>query len=290
MGTRRRPILTKSNVPIARLSTFQNEGVVPHVVVIESDHDLALLGSLEPPYFVLGKGSNTVIDPQGKYRTFVQVSPDYQRPVATENSVHVGTGIGVKAFLDFCISQGLSGLEFAAGVPASIGGMTVMNFGCWGDEMAHLITEVQLWHPQRGLLCLDNTQMAFGYRSSALQSMPGSIVLSVKLALQPDSSEAIRERVHRYLKSRSEKQPIREKTFGSTFKNPTGHFAAVLIESVGLKGQSFGGLKISDKHANFLVNTGTATFSDLMDCLRSAQEKVKAAHGVDLELEVKIAS
>ena len=286
MGTRRRPILSKLNVPIARLSTFQNEGTVPEVVVIESEHDLALLGALASPYFVLGKGSNTVIDPHGKYRVFVQVSPDYQPPIATGNSVHVGAGIGVKAFLDFCIFQGLSGLEFAAGVPASIGGMTVMNFGCWGDEMADRITAVQLWHPQRGLLWLDKTEMAFGYRSSALQS----IVLSVTLALKPDSSEAIRDRVHQYVKSRSEKQPIREKTFGSTFKNPTGHFAAALIESVGLKGQSFGGLKISEKHANFLVNTGTATFSDLTDCLRSAQEKVKATHGVELELEVKLAS
>ncbi len=290
MGTRRAPILTKPKVPISRLSTFQNEGVVPQVVVIESDKDLALLGTLDSPYFVLGKGSNTVINPDGKYQTFIQVSPDYQPPIATGNTVHVGAGIGVKAFLDFCIAQGLSGMEFAAGVPASIGGMTVMNFGCWGDEMADRIVTVQLWHPHRGILWLDKTEMAFGYRSSVLQSMPGSIVLSVTLSLQVDNSEAIRERVHHYVKSRSDKQPIREKTFGSTFKNPPGHFAAALIESVGLKGQAFGGLKISEKHANFLVNTGNATFSDLTNCLRTAQEKVLAAHGIALELEVKLAS
>lgn len=290
MGTRRSPILTKHDVPIARLTTFQNEGVVPHVHILDSEADLALLADIDTPYFVLGKGSNTVINPHGKYKTFVQISPDYQPPVATGTIVHVGAGIGVKAFLDFCIAQGLSGLEFAAGVPASIGGMTVMNFGCWGDEMADYITDVLLWQPDQGCRWLPKADMLFGYRSSIVQSLPGSIVLSVKLQLRTENSDTIRDRVLQYVKSRNEKQPIREKTFGSTFKNPSGHFAAALIESVGLKGQQFGGVKISDKHANFLVNTGAATFADLTTCLRTAQEKVQETHHVSLALEVKLAS
>lgn len=251
---------------------------------------MALIPAVAAPYFVLGKGSNTVIDPNGRYKTFIQVSPDYQPPIATGNQVHVSAGIGVKAMLDFCITSGLSGLEFAAGVPASIGGMTVMNFGCWGNEMSARIVRVHVWTPSQGCHWLSQAEMAFGYRSSILQHMPGSIVLSVVLNLQPENSDTIRDRVYTHIKSRSDKQPIREKTFGSTFKNPAGHFAAALIESVGLKGYPFGGAKFSDKHANFLINTGTAQFSDIQDCLRTAQEKVKATHNVDLECEVKIAS
>jgi len=249
-----------------------------------------MIPTVEVPYFVLGKGSNTIIDPDGRYKTFLQVSPEYQPPVATGNQVHVSAGIGVKAMLDFCIAAGLSGLEFAAGVPASIGGMTVMNFGCWGDEMADRIDRVHVWTAERGCHWLQKSDMAYGYRSSVLQHMPGCIVLSVILNLRPENGDSIRERVHTYIKSRNDKQPIRDKTFGSTFKNPPGHFAAALIESVGLKGHPFGGAKFSEKHANFLVNTGTATFADLQICLRTAQEKVKAAHHVDLECEVKIAS
>jgi len=263
---------------------------VAQVLVIESEEDLAALATVKTPYFVLGKGSNTIIDPNGRYTTFIQVSPDYQHPIATGNQVHIGAGIGVKAMLDFCISAGLSGMEFAAGVPASIGGMTVMNFGCWGDEMADRIDRVHVWTLSKGCHWLQKSDLAFGYRSSVLQQMPGGIVLSVILNLHPENGERIRERVHTYIKSRNDKQPIRDKTFGSTFKNPSGHFAAALIESVGLKGQPFGGAKFSEKHANFLVNTGSATFDDLQTCLRTAQEKVKAAHNVDLECEVKIAS
>ncbi len=215
------------------------------MLVIESDTDVAALAQLRSPYFVLGKGSNTVINPQGKYHTMVQVSPDYFKPALKDGSVCVGAGLGVKAFLDFCVAEGLSGLEFAAGVPASIGGMAVMNFGCWGDEMASRVQRVKLWSPHHGIHWLTQEEMRFAYRSSVIQHQQGSIVLAVVLALTPGDGPSIQTRIRDYVKSRSEKQPIRDKTFGSTFKNPPGHFAAALIESVGLKGKVFGGLKIT---------------------------------------------
>ncbi len=259
-------------------------------MVIESESDLAQIHTVKKPYFILGKGSNTVIDPHGRYNTILQVSPSYQAPVANGTEVHVGAGVSVKSFLDFSVASGLSGLEFAAGVPASIGGMTVMNFGCWGSDMAEFVDRVQVWTADKGCHWLNHTEMDYAYRSSSIQHTPDTLVLSVVLQLRTEQSDTIRERIHRYIKERSAKQPIRDKTFGSTFKNPSGHFAAALIESVGLKGVSFGGVQISERHANFLVNTGDASFEDIQNCLRTAKEKVKETHGIDLESEVKFAS
>lgn len=301
-------ILSKQNVPIARLTTFQNAGHVPLVLVIEAPEELAVLQTLTDPYFILGKGSNTVINPLGQYKTFVQISPDYLPPQVFDppcgvlplpphtspEKGHVwalmGAGTSVKNALDFCIAEGLSGLEFAAGIPASIGGMTVMNFGCWGEEMSERVAWVLTWHPDTQLVWKHHSEMGFGYRKSAVQDHPGMVVIAAILALSPSATEQVRETVLSHIKSRNDKQPIREKTFGSTFKNPPGHFAAALIESVGLKGHAFGGLKISERHANFLVNTGTATFLDLQTCLVTAQNSVLHTHHITLELEVKLAT
>jgi UDP-N-acetylmuramate dehydrogenase len=259
-------------------------------LIIESESDLAIIPTLKTPYFILGKGSNTVIDPNGRYTTFIQLSPAYQPPVATGHQLHIGAGVSVKTCLDFCITAGLSGLEFSAGIPASIGGMVVMNFGCWGSEMADCVEKVQVWNAEKGCHWISKAEMAYAYRSSMIQHNPGHIVLSVLLNLTPENSDLIRERVYRYIKERNDKQPIRDKTFGSTFKNPPGHFAAALIESIGFKGHAFGGVKFSERHANFLINTGNATFADVQNCLRTTKETVKEKHHIDLEAEVKLAS
>lgn len=285
----RPPIRIKHNTPISKLTTFQNEGSVDTLLVLENETDLPSLPTYAP-YFVLGKGSNTVINPGGKWRNFIQVSPDYCPPHRHQNTLEVSAGMGVKMLLDLCIGEGLTGMEFSAGVPASVGGMTAMNFGCWGEEMASRVQRVQLWSPDLGTMWLSSSELNYTYRNSQIHQITGAVVLRVVLELVHAPPEEIRTRSHEYIASRAAKQPIRTKTFGSTFKNPTGHFAAALIESTGLKGKIFGGVQISDKHANFLINTGTATFTNIQQCLDTIQKTVYNHTQIPLELEVKLAT
>lgn len=227
-----------------------------------------------------------MVDPACQSRDFVQVSPDFSEPVCDGDLLRVGAAVSVSQLMAICQGYALSGLEFCAGVPASVGGMVAMNFGCWGRSFSDVVSRVRVvsrdwdrWLPAASL--------EFGYRSSVFHREPW-VVVEVEFLCQHDLSDKIRDRVHEIVRDRVSKQPLRAKTFGSVFKNPEGGYAAKLLEECGYKGRVFGGVQLSDQHANFMVNNGEGTYQEVADFIAQIQSDVLRIKGILLEPEVKL--
>lgn len=183
------------------------------------------------------------------------------------------------------LEHGLTGLEFASGIPGTIGGGVVMNAGAYGGEMKQVVTQVRVLGSGGEILTLDREAMEFGYRSSVIKNRRFT-VLTVTLELACGDKKEIQARVEELARRRREKQPLEYPSAGSTFKRPEGYFAGKLIMEAGLKGYSVGGARVSEKHCGFLVNTGDASAADVAALIREVQERVKDKTGVSLEREV----
>lgn len=203
------------------------------------------------------------------------------------NIITVQAGASLMQVSRLATEHKLTGLEFAAGIPASIGGAALMNAGAYGSDMACLIREVSCLNPQGEMLLLKKEELGYGYRTSRMMR-EGYTVLSVSLVLHPGQPEMICNLVADYQGRRREKQPITWPSAGSFFKRPPGYYAGSLIEAAGLKGESVGGAQVSPMHAGFLINTGEATADDFFKLARLVQERVQAAFGVRLEPEVRL--
>ncbi len=280
-------ILIRHSVPIAHLTTFQNQGCVQEVIQFSSLDLLKEFICSKKTYYILGKGSNTLINPDTDIPTFIQIAPD-MFPIVTENAhLRVCAGISVHKLMTLLQENGLSGLEFAAGVPASVGGMVAMNFGCWGQEIADFIVKVHLLDEQGRDFWLEKNQLQFAYRSSIFQHKPW-IILEAIFACSPLDPATIKETILKNIQTRIDKQPLKAKTFGSTFKNPPGNFAAALLEKNGFKNKEINGVKFSSKHANFMVNCGHATFQECFQLIQDAIQTVEKNDHIRLEPEVKL--
>jgi UDP-N-acetylmuramate dehydrogenase len=256
-------------------------GTVGTVIHVESPSDLA---DLPAEYRALGAGSNVLIDPEVSV-PLVKVSPVYMASVVTDYGVACSAGATVATVSAIAQQRGLSGLEFATGVPASIGGMVYMNFSCWGQVMADVVHRVLVYTPGQGLQWRDS--YATAYRWTAFHES-NDLIVAVELALKPANPETIQATMMDYLTQRKQKQPVRARTFGSVFKNPEGDYAARLIEAAGLKGYAVGGACVSRCHANFIENTGNATYANMMTVITHVQNTVKSRYNIQLECEVQI--
>tara|TARA_Y100001968_G_scaffold149077_1_gene136316 strand:- start:6248 stop:6823 length:576 start_codon:yes stop_codon:yes gene_type:complete len=187
----------------------------------------------------------------------------------------------------FIQKNGLSGLEFMAGVPASLGGMIAMNFGCWDICMNDIVHSVDLFIPNQGFVTYSNKQCHFGYRTSIFQTMD-CLIMGATLCVSVSDSMLIKETIHRYVNERLKKQPMRTATFGSIFKNPSLSPAATIIENSGFKGYQLREAKISDKHANFMENTNHASSQDALDLIHFIQQNVYDSFKIQLNPEVHI--
>jgi UDP-N-acetylmuramate dehydrogenase len=185
------------------------------------------------------------------------------------------------------LTHELTGLEFSAGVPASVGGMIAMNFGCWGQEICDDVLRIKIVTPEGESRWISKDEAQFGYRSSIFQQEPW-IITQVQFQLKKAKPEDIKTKQLDNIALRLEKQPLREKTFGSTFKNPEGHFAGQLIEDAGYKGVPKGAVMFSPRHANFLVNQGGGTFAAAVELISEVQNSVWEKNKIKLETEVKI--
>ena len=186
----------------------------------------------------------------------------------------------------FAWKNGLTGLEFAHGIPGTLGGGVVMNAGAYGGELKDVVTEVTALYPD-GVKVLKPAELDFSYRHSVFSTGEG-IVLGAKLKLEPGDKDAIKAKMDELMARRKASQPLELPSAGSTFKRPTGYFAGPLIEGCGLKGCRVGGAEVSPKHAGFVVNVGGATCADVLALIEKVQKTVYDAHGVMLEPEVKI--
>ena len=274
-------------INLETVTSFKQAGELKKHLLFDDIDNLKTFIKSKTPYFILGKGSNSIINPESKKQTLIQLSANILPYKRNENILQLNAGMSISKALSICQKEGLSGLEFAAGVPATIGGMVAMNFGCWGSSVSDYIERVLILNENGDQEIIINSQCEFSYRHSIFQEKKWVIIgADFKLDKKPENE--IKTLIQDNITLRLEKQPLRHPTYGSIFKNPTGHFAAKLIEETGLKGQQLGKLKLSEKHANFMINLGGATFQDIQNFIHHIQQKVQDKTGVLLEQEVKL--
>ena len=275
--------------PMSRHTTFRIGGEAECFVEIENIEQLThlqrYLQMVEQPCLVLGNGSNLLVSDRGYAGVVLHVGPRMQRIEVQGDRMIVQAGALMAQVAQAACEHGLTGLEFASGIPGTMGGGVIMNAGAYGGEISQVAVQVKVVDRQGNVLELDNATMEFGYRTSAIKYQPFTVV-EVTLQLAQGEREAIRGRMEELAAKRREKQPLEYPSAGSIFKRPEGYFAGELIMKSGLRGYQIGGARVSDKHCGFIVNMGTATCEDVRDLIAHVQERVKDCFGVDLETEV----
>ena len=249
--------------------------------------DLALDCGANP--FVIGKGTNLLIADEGLDRLVIDTSAmDHMEFGAEPMVLSADAGVSLARLADFACKQGLSGLEFAHGIPGTVGGAVCMNAGAYDGEMKQVIESVTVFFPGEGVREIPCEGMDFSYRHSLLSDHPEAVVLAATFRLKSGDPEQIREKMRELMARRKASQPLEFPSAGSTFKRPTGYFAGTLIDQCGLKGLTVGGAQVSEKHAGFVINQGGATCKDVTDLIALVQKRVMEEKGVHLEPEVKI--
>ena len=239
------------------------------------------------PVTLVGNGSNLLVRDKGIRGLVIKLSNLFSSITVDGNVMTFGSGISLAMASKKAASLSLSGLEFAVGIPGTIGGAVYMNAGAYDGEMAKVVTSVRVMDREGKISELKASELAFAYRHTALQNS-GLIVTSVTCVLQPDEADAIAAKMADFSQRRISKQPLELPSAGSMFKRPPGYFAGTLIDQTGLKGYTVGGAQVSTKHAGFVVNVGGATAQDVLQLISDVQSKVFAAHGVRLEPEVLV--
>lgn len=280
------------DVPMARNTSLRVGGPADAVATPDDRRALARLlrtcNRRGVPHRVLGSGFNTVVLDSGLEGVVVQLSRFRQLGERPGRSLRAEAGCSHSQVTRFCVERGFSGLEFAAGIPGTVGGWLAMNAGIPARETRDAVREIEVMSPTgRQRRHLGREGLRFVYR--ALRGLaPGSVLLSVVFGVALSTPAAVRAEVDRLLARRAETQPLNVPSCGSVFKNPRGGHAGALIEAAGLKGVSVGGAQISPLHANFIANTGGAKAADVVALIEKARAAVLAASGVHLEPEVRI--
>lgn len=277
------------NEPMYKHTTFRVGGEAQCLIRISEYRQLVkiipYLKEVEVPYFILGNGSNLLVGDKGYEGVILQIGSRMDDIKAEGDCIRAGAGALLSQIARFAQESGLTGFEFASGIPGTIGGGVVMNAGAYGGEMKQVVKEVTVLSEQGEVLIISGDDMEFGYRTSIIKRRP-FVVLEVLIQLQPGDKEEISQCMEELAGKRREKQPLEFASAGSTFKRPEGYFAGKLIMDAGLRGYSIGGAKVSEKHCGFVVNTGNATAADVAEVIWEVQEKVKDKFGVALETEV----
>ena len=238
------------------------------------------------PIYVIGNGSNILVR-DGGFRGVVISLKGVNNITVNDDRIEAECGAMLKSVSDIALENSLSGIEFACGIPGTIGGAVFMNAGAYDGEMSKAIEAVEVIDDNCNIIVLKNHELDFGYRSSLVMKK-GYIVLSAILKLEKGHVKSIKEMVDDLTNKRESKQPLEYPSAGSTFKRPTGYFAGKLIQDAGLKGYSIGGAAVSEKHSGFVINKGNATAKDITDLIEHIQKEVKEQFGVDLHPEVRI--
>lgn len=237
------------------------------------------------PLFVLGNGTNLLVKDEGYRGIVLQIKLENINIEGTEVTVQSGVKNAIlsKKLLD----NSLTGFEFAAGIPGTIGGAIKMNAGAYGSEMKDIVEKVTYLDYEGNIHTINNKECEFGYRHSKF-SDENVVILETKLKLQRGNKEEIQDKMNELAKQRKEKQPLEYPNAGSTFKRGENYITAKLIDECRLKGYSIGGAQVSEKHAGFIINKNNATSSDIINLIEYVQTKVKEKFGEDIKLEVEI--
>ena len=267
------------------------ESVVPAEVFVTVENSKQLekiikyLNLVERPYFILGNGSNLLVGDKGYRGVIIRLGGDFNHLTVEGTLLTAGASVLLSAAARAAMENGLAGMEFASGIPGSVGGGVKMNAGAYDGEMRNIVESVQVMYKDGSILDLDNETMEFGYRNSVIKNRP-YVVLQVSMRLQEGDREAILARMNELTARRKEKQPLEYASAGSTFKRPEGHFAGKLIMDSGMRGARIGGARVSEKHCGFVINDGTAVAADIAELIQEVIETVKEKFGVTLEPEV----
>ena len=238
------------------------------------------------PYFVMGNGSNLLVKDGGIRGVVIKLTGLTNLEVKDEE-IKADCGVMLKELSDKALENSLTGLEFACGIPGSVGGAVFMNAGAYNGEIKNVIKEAQVITSSGEIVTLSKDELELGYRTSKVMK-DNSIVINATFKLEKGNKEEIKETIDDLTQKREEKQPLEYPSAGSTFKRPEGYFAGKLIQDSGLKGYSIGGAAVSSKHSGFVINKGNATAKDILDLIAYIQEKVKKQFGVELHTEVRI--
>ena len=279
------------NCPLSKHSTLRIGGgadiaLFPHSTE-ELCRALTFLRVRDIPTLVIGNGSNVVFSDEG-YRGAVVFTGKCREIKIEDNILFADAGVPLSALSSAARDEGLSGLEFAFGIPGTLGGAIYMNAGAYGGSMSDVCISSSYYDIQTGeVKSLFEDAQAFGYRKSIYQHHPERIILGATLKLQKGDRRQISETMRTYWEKRRNSQPLDLPNAGSTFKRPEGHFAGKLIEDCGLKGLTVGGAQVSEKHAGFIVNVGGATCEDVKRLIEQIKTTVLQKTGVELECEIK---
>ncbi len=274
---------------MSRHTSFRTGGEAAVFVQVENKEQLRklllYLQKTENEYFILGNGSNLLVSDRGYDGVVIQLGSRMNAIRTSGERLYVQAGALLSQVAKRAQEEGLTGLEFASGIPGSVGGGIVMNAGAYDGEMKKVVESVTVLNEEGELMELDRDTMEFGYRTSIIKNRPFVVVEAV-LKLEKGDRESIREKMEDFTMRRRQKQPLEYPSAGSTFKRPEGYFAGKLIMDSGLRGYRVGGAQVSEKHCGFVINTGNATSEDIAELMAEIQERVKERFGVQLEPEV----
>lgn len=280
----------KTGEPMKWHTTFRTGGPAAYFATPSCTEELSAIIKLcrqeNMPYYILGNGSNLLISDKGYDGVMISMGEGFSQIQNEGSQIRAGAGALLSRIARQALALSLTGFEFAAGIPGTLGGAVVMNAGAYGGEMKQVLVSAQVLTKEGEIRTVPAEELELGYRTSSIQKEE-QIVLSALLKLELGDKSRIRARMEELAEKRKEKQPLEYPSAGSTFKRPEGWFAGKLIEDAGLKGFSVGGAQVSEKHCGFIINRENATSSDIIELCRQVRDKVKAKFGVELEMEIK---
>ena len=279
----------EKNAKLSKYTTYKTGGIAKAIVYPRNKTCLVklirLLRSHDVKYKILGNGSNLLFSDKTYNGVLIRLNAFDDIEFLARNKIRVGAGYSLMKLSLQCARKGLAGLEFAAGIPGTIGGAIFMIAGAYKSDMGYIVQSVKVLTPDLKIITLENKEMKFHYRSSFLQSNPGYISLEVILKLVKGDKDALDEVIKERRKRRMESQPLENPSAGSVFRNPEGMFAGQLIEESGLKGKKIGGAMVSEKHANFIINHKNAKSSEIKELIELVHDTVLEKYNVDMRCE-----
>ncbi len=290
LQNRNSPSKLRFDEPLSKHNYFGIGGNAAAYFEVSTTGELATVAQLKKrwdvPVAIIGRGSNLLVSDAGYRGIVVRLIGEFDRLEFDRNRVNVGAGVSLPRLSKTAARHGLSGVEFALGIPGSVGGALIMNAGAWGSSFGDLVERVQVMTAEGELADLSHADAQFSYRHSGLKAY--FCVTEARLALTPGNAEEVANLMQNLYNQKITSQPFAEENAGCMFKNPSGFSAGKLIDECGLKGYRVGGAEVSKIHGNFILNLDSATAQDVLSLVHHIQEHVKRERGVDLEMEVQL--
>lgn len=275
---------------MSRHTTFRIGGPADYFVIPQNTEQIRAVVTQckkeKIPYYVLGNGSNLLVGDKGYRGVIIQIYRNYSEIKVEAERIYAQAGALLSKIAAEALSNSLTGVEFASGIPGTLGGAVMMNAGAYGGEMKQVIESAEILTKDGDVKTLTVEELELAYRTSSIAKTEG-IVLSAILHLEQGDTESVRSYMEELKEKRVTKQPLEYASAGSTFKRPEGYFAGKLIDDAGLRGFCLGNAQVSEKHCGFVINRGKATALDVISLMQQVSEKVEASSGVKLEPEVK---